>query len=99
LKHEDEKDAYERVLQWFFDASSFELFDDGSEEEYRDALNKIKPLDELITTYAPKTKAKDILFLKEFILWALVEYKKLNKQRITKGFAFKDTYGAYLSNL
>jgi magnesium chelatase subunit I len=99
LKHEDEKDAYERVLQWFFDASSFELFDDGSEEEYRDALNKIKPLDELITTYAPKTKAKDILFLKEFILWTLVEYKKLNKQRITKGFAFKDTYGAYLSNL
>jgi len=99
LKHEDEKDPYETVLQWFFEASSFELFDDGSEEEYRDALNKIKPLDELITKFATKTKTKDILFLKEFILWALVEYKKLNKQRITKGFAFKDTYGAYLSNL
>lgn len=99
LKHENEKEPYEEVLQWFFDASSFELFDDGSEEEYRDALNRIAPLDDLITTYAPETDAKDILFLKEFILWALVEYKKLNKQRITKGFAFKDTYGSYLSNL
>jgi len=99
LKHENEKDPYEEVLQWFFDASSFELFDDGSEQEYSDALNKITPLNALITTYAPEISSQDILFWKEFILWALVEYKKLTKQRITKGFAFKDTYGAYLSNL
>jgi magnesium chelatase subunit I len=99
LKHENEKDPYEEVLQWFFDASSFELFDDGSEQEYSDALNKIAPLNALITSYAPEISSQDILFWKEFILWALVEYKKLTKQRITKGFAFKDTYGAYLSNL
>ena len=27
------------------------------------------------------------------------EYNKLNKKRIVKGFEFKDSYGAYLSNL
>jgi len=41
----------------------------------------------------------DRLFVKEFILWALVEYKKLNKKRIGRGFEFKDSYGTYLSNL
>ena len=47
----------------------------------------------------PEAKTDDKLFIKEFILWALVEYKKLNKKRIRKGFEFKDSYGAYLSNL
>lgn len=99
LKREEEKDPYDDVLQWFFESSSFELFDDGSEQEYSDALNKISPLQTLISVYAPDIDPLDMLFWKEFVLWALVENKKLTKQRITKGFAFKDTYGAYLSNL
>ncbi len=99
LKHEDEKDPYDPILQWFFEESSFELLDDASEKDYAEALNKILPLNDLIEKYVPETKEKDRLFLKEFILWALVEYQKLNKQRITKGFSFKDTYGAYLSGL
>ena len=32
LKREEEKDPYEAVLQWFFEQSSFELMDDGTEE-------------------------------------------------------------------
>lgn len=99
LKREEEKDPYDDVLQWFFESSSFELFDDGSEQEYSDALNKISPLQTLISAYVPDIDLQDMLFWKEFVLWALVENKKLTKQRITKGFAFKDTYGAYLSNL
>jgi len=99
LKHEGEKDTYDGVMQWFFEQSSFELMDDGSEEAYEEALNNIKPLDDLINTFMPDSAAEDRPFIKEFILWALVEYKKLNKKRIVKGFEFKDTYGAYLSNL
>ena len=99
LKHEDEKDPYGAVLQWFFDQSSFELMDDGSEDEYSSALDKISALDDLIDTYMSEAIEPDRLFVKEFILWALVEYKKLNKKRIRKGFEFKDSYGAYLSNL
>ena len=99
LKHEDEKDPYDAVMQWFFEQSSFELMDDGTEEEYSSALNDIVPLDDLISTYMSEAIAADRLFIKEFMLWALVEYKKLNKKRILKGFEFKDSYGAYLSNL
>ncbi|MEL4454744.1 AAA family ATPase [Lutimonas vermicola] len=99
LKHEDDKDVYDDVLQWFFEQSAFELMDDGTEKEYSEALNSIGALDNLLTTFMPEAKAKDKLFIKEFVLWALVEYKKLNKKRIVKGFEFKDSYGAYLSNL
>ena len=56
-------------------------------------------MEDLIDAYMPKAVHEDRLFIKEFILWALVEYKKLNKKRIQKGFEFKDSYGAYLSNL
>ena len=86
-------------MQWFFEATAFELMDDSSEDGYARALNSIGALDQLIKTYIPELPGKDRLFVKEFILWALVEYKKLNKKRIGKGFEFKDSYGAYLSNL
>jgi len=99
LKHESDKDPYDEVLQWFFEESAFELMDDGSETEYAKALNSIGALDKLIDTYMSDVDENDRLFIKEFILWALVEYKKLNKKRIGRGFEFKDSYGAYLSNL
>jgi magnesium chelatase subunit I len=99
LKHENEKDPYDKVLQWFFEQTAFELMDDASEKEYSDALNSIKALDELVDSYMPNSAEKDKLFIKEFVLWSLVEYQKLNKKRVAKGFEFKDSYGAYLSNL
>lgn len=37
--------------------------------------------------------------MKEFLLWGLVEYKKLSKHRLTEGFHFNDLYGSYISGL
>jgi magnesium chelatase subunit I len=37
--------------------------------------------------------------MKEFILWALVEYDKLSKDRFENGYQFKDMYGSYISKL
>ena len=99
LKHEDDKDPYEGVLQWFFEQSSFDLMDNGSEQEYNQALDSITPLTELVNKHMPDLKSTDMPFVKELVLWALVEHKKLNRKRIEKGFEFKDSYGAYLSNL
>ena len=99
LKHEQDKDPYDGVLQWFFEQSSFELMDNGSEEEYKQALKQIAPLDELVRDHMPELSDKDLPFVEELVLWALVEYKKLNRKRIETGFEFKDNYGAYLSNL
>jgi magnesium chelatase subunit I len=99
LKKENEKDAYDSLLEWFFDESTFELFDNGTEVEYTSALNDITPLDDLINEYAKETKKEDIYFLKEFILWALVEFQKLNKARVDEGYSFRDQYGALFSDI
>lgn len=97
LKHENENDPYGEVLDWFFENGSFELMDDASEKDYNTLLNSITPLDSLISKYIPEIEIKDRFFMKEFVLWSLVENKKLNKQRISKGFSFRDTFGDYLS--
>jgi magnesium chelatase subunit I len=42
--------------------------------------------------YQPNVEADDKLFLKEFVLWALAEYQKLGKERLTDGFKFNDLF-------
>lgn len=99
LKHEDDKDPYEAIKHWFFEESSFELLDGATDREYADALNQIDALENLVGEYASDTGGKDVLFLKEFILWALVELEVLNKKRVDDGVTFQDKYSTYLSGL
>lgn len=99
LKHEDDKDPYEAIKHWFFEESTFELLDGASDGEYADALNQIDSLENLVGEFSPETDGKDVLFLKEFILWALVELEVLNKKRVDNGVTFQDKYSTYLSGL
>jgi len=62
-------------------------------------LNKIAALEDLVGKYVADTKARDVLFVKEFILWALVELEKLSKNRVQDGMLFKDAFSAYFSKL
>jgi magnesium chelatase subunit I len=41
----------------------------------------------------------DKYFLKEFVLWGLVEYDKLSKDRVEVGYQFKDLYSSYINKL
>jgi len=99
LQKQDQKDPYHELVNWFFEQSSFELLDTLDDQEYQLQLDRIEPLDELIHTYAPQTCNDDIPFMKEFILWAMVEMKKLSKYNLTEGVRFKDMYGGYISGL
>lgn len=90
---------YNELVEWFFAESGFEIMDDLSEEEYKQKLDSIPPLNALIKKYQPETSKEDSYFLKEFLLWGLVEYKKLNKYRSPEGMQFKDLYGSYISGL
>lgn len=99
LQKQDDKDPYHELLDWFFQQSSFELLDTLDDQEYQLQLDRIEPLDDLIHTYVPQTINDDIPFMKEFILWAMVEMKKLSKYNLTDGVRFKDMYGGYISGL
>jgi len=99
LEKPDEETPYSDLIEWFFTESGFELLDDTTDEEYKKILDAIKPLSVLIKKYQPQLKKEDSYFMKEFILWGLVEYKKLSKDRLSDGYQFKDMYGSYISKL
>ena len=99
LEKEGQKTAYTDIIEWFFVESGFELVDDCSDEQYEKILNSIVPLEVLIKKYQPQLLNEDKLFMKEFILWGLVEYKKLSKDRFSEGYQFKDIYGSFISKL
>ncbi len=99
LEKQDEKTAYSDLIEWFFAESGFELLDDATDEEYKSILDSITPLSVLIKKYQPKLANEDVYFMKEFVLWALVEYDKLSKDRISQGYQFSDIYRNYINKL
>jgi len=99
LQKAGEVDPYGDIVAWFFEESGFELLDSLTDSEYKKQLDKIEPLERLVNKYAPEISKKDKYFYKEFVLWALVEYKKLSKYNLGDGLQFKDVYGSYISGL
>lgn len=99
LERKDEETVYDELLHWFFQGEGFELMDDFTDEEYKRALDSIPALNQLLKDHQPDYDAKDVYFLKELLLWGLVSFKKLNKQRFTDGFEFKDLYSSFLKGI
>lgn len=99
LERQNEKGPYQEIIDWFFSESGLELEDDATDEEYKRQLDSIIPLKQLVMKYQPETAKEDLYFLKEFILWGLSENKKLNKDRFSEGYQFKDPFGSYISKL
>jgi magnesium chelatase subunit I len=98
LEKQGEKNAFSDIIEWFY-ASGFQLLDDCSDEEYQSVLDDVAPLGILIKKYQPQTLKEDLYFMKEFILWGLVEYDKLSKDRFENGYQFKDAFGSFIDKL
>ena len=99
LERDASASPYAKLLEWFFAETGFELLDDASDEAYQKQLDAIPPLEELIQKYQPDCLQNDKYFLKEFVLWGLVEYDKLSKDRVAVGYQFKDLYSNYINKL
>ena len=99
LEKQDQETPYDDLISWFFNSDGFELLDDLSDEDYKAKLDEVTPLDTLIADYQPDIDQRDVYFEKEFILWGLVQFKKLSKYRYSKGLKFQDPYGSYISGL
>lgn len=97
LNHPNAVDPYQEITDWFFNESGFELTDDSTTATYNAIIDEIAPLNNFIEKYQPTSLVEDRRFLKEFLLWGLVEHKKLSKERYAEGTMFKDLYGNYIS--
>jgi magnesium chelatase subunit I len=95
-----DESPYDDIVSWFFNADEdFELLDDYAEEAYKAEIDKISPLDNFLKAHQPNMNPDDAYFVKEFLLWGLVEFKKLSKYRFAEGTQFKDPYGDFMSGL
>ncbi len=92
--------SYDEIVSWFFNNSdSFELLDEQSEADYKTALKNVNPLTSFVKDYIDDLNESDIFFWQEFVLWALVEFKKLSKYRYSEGIQFQDPYGSFINDL
>ena len=89
---------YDNVIQWFANNELQQDFN-GTDESYRQELDRIAPLRELINKYAPDAAEKDHYFLSELILWALTSYKKISRQKFEQSLSFEHHLRNYLNNL
>ena len=99
LERKDAEGPYDELVSWFFDGEGFDLLDDATDKEYKEKLDSINPLQQLVVKYQPDVKKEDTYFLKELLLWGLVAHKKLSKQRYTLGYQIKDVYGSFIRGL
>lgn len=100
LEKQSAETPYDDIISWFFNAEEdFELLDEHTEQEYKNELDKITPLNAFLEKHQPNMNTVDGYFVKEFILWALVEFKKLSKHRFAEGTQFRDPYGNFMSGL
>ena len=99
LEKQDEETPYDDLISWFFNRDSFALLDADDDATYRAKLDEAKPLDVLINDYQPDIDPRDVYFEKEFILWGLVQFKKLSKYRYNEGLQFQDSYGSFIKGI
>jgi magnesium chelatase subunit I len=90
LKKPGVTDEFDAIVQWFMEENDFELTNDAKDNEYAKQLDKIKPIDEVLKQYINTVDKNERTFLKEFILWGLVEYKQLSKRKFEAGISFED---------
>ncbi|MEM1002086.1 MAG: magnesium chelatase [Bacteroidota bacterium] len=99
LEKQDEETPYDDLISWFFNRDSFELLDGDNDATYKAKLDEATPLDGLINDHQPDIDPQDVYFEKEFILWGLVQYKKLSKYRYNEGMQFQDPYGSFIKGI
>ncbi len=88
LEKPDEKGVYSDVIKWFANNEALDLNDLQDDNDFERELNKIQPLTVLIDKYQANVSEAEKTFFKEFVLWALVEAKKLSKNKIVTNVHF-----------
>ncbi len=99
LEKQGANTPYDDLVTWFFNESKFEILNGISEKEYQKKLLSIEPLNQLLKKYHPGTLKEDVCFLNEFVLWGLVQFKKLSKVECSEGIEIQDPYGDYIRNI
>ncbi|MFT5819132.1 MAG: magnesium chelatase subunit I [Crocinitomix sp.] len=86
-----EYESFDQLAEWFVNNPGFELMNESKDQEFAAAINSITPLTDILEKFQSNLPDADKVFVKEFVLWAMVEYKKLAKKKFDEGYEFEDT--------
>ena len=92
LTKKSESSVYAPAVAAIYEQGGVLLYDECDQKEYASTLNKVKTLNDLIAKNQPAFEPKDLLFLKEYMLWALAEQQQLGKERLQHGFEFNEFF-------
>lgn len=90
---------YDPLIAWFADGNELELSNELTDDQYRQELDRAKPLWRLVSDYQPDIPAEERYFLAEMILWALGSYQKISRNKMERSISFSDEMTNFLRNL
>ncbi|MEL6560630.1 MAG: sigma 54-interacting transcriptional regulator [Bacteroidota bacterium] len=92
-----EKNPYAKITTWFGKGNMVDIIQDQSFGDYKDSLNAVDGLFELVDANIKTSSLEEKLFFMEFALHGLAEFSQLSKHELEKGMQFKDLISGMFS--
>ena len=89
-KSKKRNNPYQVISEWFGKGNMVDLMLDASDRDYKDCLNAVPGLADLVNKKYSKESEAYRLFLMELALHGLAEYSVLSKHTLDEGLQFKD---------
>jgi magnesium chelatase subunit I len=90
LKKTQQPSPYQPIIDWFKKGNKADLIINLSNDDYKDLLQKIPQLENVVKKFQPSMNGNSRLLLMEFILFGLSEYSLLSRTKIEDGIQFRD---------
>ena len=96
-KKQKTPNAYKPIADWFGDGNTLELPLESTYDRYRNSLNKVPGLRDMVQDRWPTLSEAEKLFMMEFGLHGLAEFSVISKSKLGTGMQFKDLLSSMLS--
>jgi len=97
LRRNDTNNPYKRITQWFSRGNKLDLLSDSTHEQYKNQLENVPGLAELVKEHAKHVGKEQQYLLMELVLHGLAEYSQLGKSMLELGgLQFKDLLSGML---
>lgn len=95
FKRSSNDSPYLKITEWFRKGNTLDLLHDSNDAAYKQALESVPGLTDLVKQHHPKASAQEQLFLMEFALHGMAEYSLLSKYALERGGTqFKDLFSS-----
>jgi len=89
-RKQKENNPFKKIIDWFRNGNEIDILNDYDDSKYRQVLDEIPGLEDLVIKYVEHIKQKDKYFFKEFALHGLAEFSLISKKHLETGLAFRD---------